>query len=330
MRVMIISEYGDASVFQAQRQVIPEINADQVLVKVYATSLNPKDLMQRQGAFYDPLPAVLHSDFAGTIESVGESVTGYKVGDKVYGVAGGIAGQQGALADFMAVDAVQIAKMPFNLNFSQAAALPLVAITAWEGLVDKAHVKGGDQVLVHGGTGGVGHIAVQLAKARGAIVTTTVGSDTAADTVKAFGVDSIVNYKSEDVAEYVGRLTNGAGFDIVFDPVAGPNFAKSVEAAKVNGQVISPQLFGEFDLVGAASKALSVHMILMLIPLTQGIGRARHGEILKEITALVEAGEIKPLVHDTVFNFSDVGSAHQAFEDGGISGKLVLENDSWS
>lgn len=330
MRAMIIKEYGDSNVFQALEIPVPDVESNQILVKVHATSLNPKDAMQRTGAFYDPVPAVLHSDFSGTVEVLGDSVSDFKVGDKVYGCAGGIGGQQGALADFMAVDAQQVAKMPANLDFVHAAALPLVAITAWEGLIDKAQVQSGDKVLIHGGTGGVGHIALQLAKAKGAIVTTTVGDDAAASTASTLGADNTCSYKDTKVSDYVDEFTEGNGFDIVFDPVGGSNFPNSAEAARSNGHVISTQMFGEFDLSAAASKALSLHMVLMLIPLTQGTGRAHHGEILKNIAELAEAGLIKPLMHSKVYSFSDVGLAHQAFENGEVSGKLVLENDTWN
>ena len=329
MRAIIIKEYGDASVFQTEEMAVPVIKANQILIKVYASGLNQKDIMQRQGAFYDALPAVLHSDFAGTVEAIGNSVGGFNIGDKVYGCAGGITGQQGSLADFIAVDAVQVANMPANLDFVQAAALPLVAITAWEGLIDKAQVKAGDMVLIHGGTGGVGHIALQLAKTKGAIVSTTVSEDAAADIARALGADSVFNYTSRTVADYVSEATKNNGFDIVFDPVGGGNFANSVEAVRANGHLISTQLFGEFDLSAAASKALSLDLVLMLIPLTQGIGRAHHGEILKNITKLVEADRIKPLLHREVFTFSNVGLAHQALENGEVTGKLVLVNDSW-
>jgi len=329
MRAMVIKEYGDASVFQAEELPVPAIKTDQVLVKIHASSLNAKDTMQRTGAFYDPLPAVLHSDFAGTVEALGDSVSDFNVGDNVYGCAGGIAGLQGALADFVAVDAVQVAKMPANMDFIHAAALPLVAITAWEGLIDKARVKQGDKVLVHGGAGGVGHIALQLAKSEGAFVSTTVGDDIAASVASTLGADKVFNYKSNEVADYVNETTEGKGFDIVFDPVGGGNFIKSVEAARANGHLIGTQMFGEFDLSAAASKALSLDLVLMLIPLAEGAGRAHHGRILKNITKLVEADLIKPLLHSKVYTFSDVGLAHQAFENGEVSGKLVLQNDSW-
>ncbi|MCW8329853.1 zinc-binding dehydrogenase [Photobacterium sp. SDRW27] len=329
MRAITINQYGDTNVFQAEEMPVPAINADQLLVKIHASSLNPKDIMQRKGAFYDPLPAVLHSDFAGTVEAVGDSASDFKVGDKVYGCAGGIAGQQGSLADFIAVDAVQVAKMPANMDFVHAAALPLVAITAWEGLIDKAQVKSGDKVLVHGGTGGVGHIALQLAKTKGAVVSTTVGEDTVAAIASTLGANNVFNYKSVNVTDYVNEFTEGNGFDIVFDPVGGSNFANSVEAARFNGHVISTQMFGEFNLEAAASKALSLDLVLMLIPLIHGKGRAHHGEILKNITKLVEADLVKPLLHKEVFNFSNVGLAHQALENGKVTGKLVLINDSW-
>jgi NADPH:quinone reductase len=329
MRAMIINQYGDASVFQPQEMPVPTISPNQILVKVYASGFNPKDSMQRKGAFYDPLPAVLHSDFSGTVEAVGEHVTDFNLGDKVYGSAGGIAGQQGSLADYVAVDAAQVAIMPSNLTFIQAAALPLVAITAWEGLIDKAKVNAGDHVLVHGGTGGVGHIALQLAKSQGAIVSTTIGNDSVADIAYRLGAQNVINYRNNTVAQYVDAFTEGRGFDIVFDPVGGENFASAVEGAKFNGHVISTQMFGEFNLAAAASKALSLDLVLMLIPLIHGSGRAHHGEILKNITQLVEAGKITPLLHDEVFSISDVSRAHQAFESGEVTGKLVLGNDSW-
>lgn len=328
---MIIKQYGDSSVFQAVEMATPVANADQVLIKVYASGLNPKDILQRKGKFFvlDPLPAVLHSDFSGVVEAVGESVTNFKVGDKVYGCAGGIAGQQGSLADFVAVDAQQVAKMPTNLDFVQAAALPLVSIAAWEGLIDKAKIKAGDDVLIHGGTGGVGHLALQLAKVKGATVSTTVGEDIKADKASTLGADNVFNYKSTKVEEYVNEFTGGNGFDIVFDPVGGANFATSVEGAKFNGHIISTTMFSEFNLKDAASKALSLDLVLMLIPLIHGTGRAHHGEILNSITELVEAGSIKPLLHKEVFKFSDVGLAHQALDNGEVTGKLVLKNERW-
>lgn len=328
MRAMIIREYGDTHVFQAEEMPVPDIRADQLLVKVHASSLNPKDILQRKGAFYDPLPAVLHSDFAGTVEVLGGSVSDFKVGDKVYGCAGGIAGQQGALADFIPVDAQQVAKMPANLDFVQAAALPLVAITAWEGLIDKAGVKQGDKVLVHGGAGGVGHIALQLAKAKGAIVSTSVGKEASESIAYTLGADNVFNYKSKKVDDYVNEFTEGNGFDIVFDSVGGSNFTNAVEAARFNGQIVSPQMFGEFNLAAAASKGLSIHLVMMLIPLIHGKGRAHHGEILKNITQWVEADLIKPLLYKEVFSFSDVGLAHQTLENGEVTGKLVLRSYS--
>lgn len=232
------------------------------------------------------------------------------------------------MADFIAVDAAQVARMPSNLDYAQAAALPLVAITAWEGLVDKARLKSGDKVLVHGGTGGVGHLALQLAKINGAQVTASVGTGEGANVATTLGADNVVNYKDAQVADYVSEFAEG-GFDIVFDSVGGENFHKVVEAARFNGQVVGTQMFGEFNLAAAASKALSVHLVLMLVPLIHGVGRAHHGEILNKIARLVEEGSVKPLLHQNIFTFSDVAKAHQAFENGEVRGKLVLINDSW-
>ena len=178
---------------------------------------------------------MLGMDFAGTVEETGEGVTGFAVGDEVYGCAGGLANLQGALAELMPADARLIAHKPKSLSMREAAALPLVGITAHAGL-RRAGVRAGHKVLVHGGTGGVGHVAVQLARHAGA---ETYATGTGADklrTIEGYGAKAI-DYEAEAVADYVERHTGGKGFDVVFDTVGAENLAKSFEAAALNGQV---------------------------------------------------------------------------------------------
>ena len=180
MEAMVIRQFGEPGVFEKADVARPQIYPGQVLIKVAATSVNPVDCKIRQGklaAIAPDFPAVLHGDVAGTIEEVGENVDGFNVGDEVYACAGGVKGLGGALAEYILADARLVALKPKHLDFNKAAALPLVAITAWTALIDKAQVQAGQRVLIHGATGGVGHIGMQLAKARGAEVYATCSSD---------------------------------------------------------------------------------------------------------------------------------------------------------
>lgn len=242
MRVQLIREFGSSSVFEAADIPTPELKPGHVLIEVKASSVNPMDYKVRgNGPPIAPeLPAVLHADVSGVVTGVGEGIGGFRVGDEVYGCAGGVKGQGGALAEFMLADARLIAKKPATLDFPEAAALPLVTLTAWEGLIDKADVRAGQRVLVHGGAGGVGHIAVQLAKWHGAHVTATAGSAEKLQLARELGADKGVNYREESVQAYVARLTGGRGFDVVFDSAGGDNLLRSFEAAKLNGTVITP------------------------------------------------------------------------------------------
>lgn len=321
-----ISAFGDSSVFKQVDIPVPELKPGHVLIRVAASSVNPMDYkVRRHGPPIAPeLPAVLHADVAGTLEAVGEGVSGFSPGDEVYGCAGGVKGQGGALAEFMLADARLIALKPRTLTMAEAAALPLVAITAWEGLIEKASVQAGQSVLVHGGSGGVGHIALQLAKWRGAKVFATASSPEKGDIVRSLGADEVIDYKNESVGEYVARLTNGEGFDVIFDSAGGANLPASFEAAKLNGVVITPASSRTYDLSVMYNKGLSLHVVFMLLPMLFGVGRERHGEILRQVAKLADEGIVKPLIEAKRFTFAEVGQAHDYLESGEAVGKVVL------
>jgi NADPH2:quinone reductase len=192
--------------------------------------------------------------------------------------------------------------------------LPLVSITAWEALLDKLKISSGQTLLIHGGLGGVGHIAAQLGKHFGAIVHTTVSNDSDAELSKKFGADYTINYKSTSLTEYVETFTANRGFDFVFDTVGGNNLEKSFQATRLNGSVACIATGGNHDLTLMYSKGLSLHSVLMLIPLITGIGRDLYGKILFEIKKLVELGKIKPLIHKEIFNWKQVSLAHRLVE----------------
>ena len=323
MKAMIIKEIGSSDVFQLVEKAKPTLKSGHMVVEVKATSVNPLDTMLRSIdlPWSANLPEVLHGDVAGIVVEVSEDVTNFNVGDEVYGMAGGINGVDGALAEFMLVDARLMAKKPKTLTMKQAAALPLVAITSYEALVHKMNVQAGDNVLIHGATGGVGHIAVQLAKVLGATVTAT-HSTANAELAKTVGADNLVDFSTEAVADYVQAHTGGTGFDKIFDTVAGDNIQKSFEAAKFNGHVAT--ILPIENVLQVALKSLSFHSILMLIPLCHGINHESHGRILTEIAALVDAGKITPIIDDSNYSIWEVAQAHAHLESGKAVGKVTL------
>ncbi|MCG7554826.1 zinc-dependent alcohol dehydrogenase family protein [Pseudoalteromonas sp. Of11M-6] len=326
MKAMIVNSFGSENVFEVCEITKPQVKTGHVLIKIAATSVNTVDTMIRAMGDNLPiapaLPAVLGMDFAGTVEEVGEGVTDYKVGDKVYGCAGGLADLQGTLAEYMVADAKLIALKPQNLSMREAAALPLVAITAYEGLM-RAGISEGQKVLVHGGSGGVGHVALQLARYFGAEVYSTGGGDSQLALIEKLGAKAI-NYKTETVAGYVAKFTEGLGFDVVFDSVGGENMRNSFEAAALNGQVASTVAMVNMDLSLAHFKGLSLHVVFMLIPMLHNIKREEHGKILNEISQIVEAGELTPVLDKETFSLEEAGKAHERLASGKAMGKVVI------
>jgi len=328
MKAMIVNTYGEDAVFEAGQVATPEAKAGEVLVRIAASSVNTVDTMIRNMGADLPLspaaPAILGMDFAGTVTAVGKGVKAYAIGDEVYGCAGGLADLPGALAEFISADQHLIAHKPKKLSMREAAALPLVAITAYEGLT-RAGIRKGQKVLVHGGSGGVGHVALQLAKHFGAEVYSTGGGAPQLELIKQLGATPI-NYKTETVEQYVAEHTGGAGFDIVFDSVGGANMAKSFEAAALNGQVASTVSMCELDLTTAHFKGLSLHVVFMLIPMLHDHGREVHGEILRSLAQIVDAGGLQPVLDETHFSLEEVGQAYARLESGRAMGKVVVEN----
>lgn len=328
MKAMVLNQYGPDASFEQTEISTPQAQPGQVLVRVAAVSVNTVDTMIRQmGTDLLPLspslPAVLGMDFAGTIEAVGEGVTGFAPGDEVYGCAGGLADLQGSLAEFIPADARLIAHKPKRLSMREAAALPLVGITAYEGL-QRAGAGGGHNILVHGGTGGVGHVAVQLAAHLGAQVFTTVSGDQPSDIVRGYGATPI-DYKKYSVTDYVAAHTDGDGFDVVFDSVGGANMTNSFAAAALNGQVVTTVAMLELDLNPAHFKGLSIHVVFMLIPMLHDHQRDAHGQILAKLADIVDSGALSPLLDEQRFTLDEAGAAYDRLASGQAIGKVVIE-----
>lgn len=327
MKAMVLNEYGDKAEFQPADIPKPAPTPGHVLVRIEAVSVNTVDTMIRQMGKDLPispdLPAVLGMDFAGTVEAVGEGVTAFAPGDEVYGCAGGLADLQGALAEYMTADARLIARKPKTVSMRAAAALPLVGITAYEGL-QRANVQAGQKVLVHGGAGGVGHVAVQIAKHLGADVYATGTGDAQIAVIEGYGATAI-DFRAETVAEYVEKHTGGKGFDVIFDSVGGANLTNSFEAAALNGHVATTVFLVELDLTPAHFKGLSLHVVFMLIPMLHDHKREQHGAILAKLSEIVDAGALHPLLDDTRFALADVGKAYDRLTSGQAIGKVVVK-----
>jgi NADPH:quinone reductase len=297
----------------------PGAGDGEVLVRVKASGVNPLDIKIRSGAAAHARhlpPAVLGLDLAGVVEAVGTSVTAFKPGDEVYGLTGGL---QGSLAEFAAVDADLLAQKPRNLSMREAAALPLVVITAWEGLVDRATVHARQKVLVQG-AGGVGQIVIQLARAFGADAFAVDGKAKHA-VIGEFGATAID--RQSRVEDYVGVHTGGRGFDIVYDTVGALD--ASFNAVRRFGHVVSSLGWGTYALAPLSFRAATYSGVFSLLPMLIGEGRAHHGEILREATKLAEAGKLSPRVDPRHFDLTTVDEAHRALEERNGVGKIVVD-----
>jgi NADPH:quinone reductase len=304
----------------------PTPSAGQVLVRVHASGVNPLDTKIRAGKAThakQPLPAVLGLDMAGVVEEVGPGVRAFRPGDEVYGMVGGVGGLQGTLAEFVAANADLIWLKPRSLSMREAAVLPLITITAWEGIVDRAKVDRGHKVLVHAGAGGVGHIAVQLAKAFGAEVFATVSADKQ-HVVEEFGATPI-DYRSLSTEQYVAIHTESQGFDVVYDTVGGATIDASFIAVKrYSGHVVSCLGWSTHSLAPLSFRGATYSGVFTLLPLLTGLGQAHHGAILREAAALADSGKLRPLLNQGRFSWADIDAAHATVESGAL-GKVVVD-----
>lgn len=324
MRAQIIRRFGGPEVFEAADLPDPSPGPGEVLVRQHASSVNPVDYKIREtGLGIAPeFPAVLGVDISGEIIALGAGVTGLNVGDTVWAAAGGVHGRGGAYAELIAVEARLLARRPETLSAREAAALPLVSLTAFEGL-ERAGLAAGQSVLVIGGAGGVGHVAVQLAKARGAFVVATAAPHKA-EIVRALGADAVVNLREDGILAAL-TANNGAGFDVVFDATGGDDLAPAFAAAKLNGQVVAiVSLFAQ-DLTELHLKGLSLHLVFMLIPLLHGIDGDRPARFLDAIARLADKGALRPLIDPTRFSLDRIAAAHLHAQSGHAVGKVVID-----
>ena len=323
MKAAILETYGKP--FRIVDIPVPAPGPGDVLVRIAASSVNPLDTKIHTSAAEHArhlLPAILGIDLAGTVEAVGSAVTDFRPGDEVYGMAGGVGGLQGTLAEYAAVDADLLAMKPANLSMQGAAALPSVVITAWEGLVDRMRVGEGETVLVQGGAGGVGHVVVQIARSCGTEVFAT-GSAHSRAIIESLG--AIFIDRTEPVWDYVQRLTGGRGFDRVYDTVGGAALDASFQAVRRFGHVVSCLGWGTHALAPLSFKEATYSGVFILPPLLSGEGRPHHREILDQARHLVESGQLAPVLDERRFTLSTMCDAYRTIRTGAARGKLVVD-----
>ncbi len=325
MLAQVLSGPGGPENFALTSMQLPALQPGHVLVKVAATSVNPVDLKIRQGLPVGPaLPGVIGCDMAGVVVALGAGVSAFREGDEVYGCVGGVKGQCGAMAQYMLADVRLLALKPKSLPMRDAAAMPLVGITAWEAM-ERVGVVATDHVLVQGATGGVGHMGVQIAKARGAQVTATVRRPAAVAVARSLGADHVVQAEGEARTQELARLTGGKGFDVVFDTIGGASLDAAFTAAAAHGRVAAIAARSVHDLSPLHAKGLSLHVVFMLLPMLQGHGRERHGRILSGLADMVAQGQLRPMVDATRFDLASAPDAHRLLESGQATGKVVIE-----
>ncbi|MCX7096380.1 MAG: zinc-dependent alcohol dehydrogenase family protein [Methylococcales bacterium] len=328
MKAIQMTAVGGPEVLIYQDIPEPEIlMPSQVKVKLNAAGVNPVDTkVRRHGLFYNqPLPAVLGCDGAGTILEIGADVQNFKVGDKVWFCHGGLGREQGNYAEVTVIDARWLSLMPTTFSFVEAAAAPLVLITAWGGLFDRGGLQAGQTVLIHAGAGGVGHVAIQLAKLKGARVLTTVSSEEKAALVKSLGADEAIIYSQNGFVDAVDELTAGKGADLVFDTVSAEVFKASIAATAHFGRLITLLDPGAVDLSEARLRNLLIGFELMLTPMLRDLHEARdkHIEILNQCAVWIDQGLLKLHVSQQ-FALQEAQAAHHLIEAGHTSGKIVL------
>lgn len=331
MLAVFMPETGTAEVLTLAEVAEPAISdPHQIKVRLKAAGVNPIDTkLRKNGLFFEnALPAILGCDGAGEVVGVGSAVTRWVIGRKVWFCNGGLGSSQGNYTQFAILDERWVSAMPATIDFESAAAGPLVLITAWGALYDKAQLQSGQTVLIHAGVGGVGHVAIQLAKIRGARVIVTVGSPENARLAKELGADEAINYREQDFVEAVNQMTNGKGADVVFEMLGPEVFERSVHCTAYCGMIVTILDFQGADLKEARLRNLRIAYELMLTPQLRPLAEARAHqiEILNQCGQWIDEGKLKLLVSQ-VLPLQEVVQAHRQIESGRTVGKLVLKID---
>ena len=329
MKAMVMTRAGDPDVLGLVDVEKPVPGEHDLLVRIHAAGVNPLDTKVRKLHMYYPdhLPAILGCDGAGVVERVGKSVTRFREGDEVYFFNNGIGADGGTYAEYSLVNEDYAARKPSSVTMTEAAAVPLVLITAWEALIDRVDLKAGETVLIHAGAGGVGHVAIQLARNVGARIATTVSGDEKARFAQRIGAERTIDYKRENFVQQTLEWTNKRGADVVFDTLGGPTFCGSFDAVRLYGK-LATLLSTPCDLPQlnrARLRNITVSYVQMTMPLYFGIHEFRCAQtrILEKGAALIDEGKLEVKV-SAVLPLVEAVKAHRLLEEGHTFGKVVL------
>ena len=324
MKAALIHQFGGPEVIAMGESPEPQPRPDDLLIEVCAAGLNPVDTKIRTNGLGRPrpFPFIPGYDVSGVVRSVGANVKQFRIGDEVYASPSLI--RNGANAELVCVDGRTAALKPQTLTHVQAAALPLVALTAWESLHTRSKIHTGETVLIHAGAGGVGHIAVQLAKLHDCRVITTASRTESIDMCKQLGADVIIDYAQEDFVERVNEETDGKGCAMVLDGVGGKVFDRSLDCVAVNGRLVSIVYTPSDRIVQALfRKNVTVHFEFMGVPTIHGINPEIQGEILRTVAELVDAGKLNVHIHQT-YPLEELADAHTCQQTQHVRGKVVI------
>jgi len=330
MKAIAFNLPGSPEVLKVVEVTAPTIqNETDILVRLRAAGVNPIDMKLRQRGVLksDHDLHILGCDGAGIVEAIGTKVQKFQVGDEVYFCNGGLGGLNGNYAELAVIDERFAAKKPTSISFAEAAAAPLVLITAWESLYDRGRLEAGQKVLILAGAGGVGHVAIQLAKLKGADVCTTISSEEKANFVRELGADLPIFYKNTDVVDAVLGWTKARGVDLAFDTVGDETFYQTFSSVRVYGDVVTilepdPALG---NLKTARLRNLRISLELMLTPMLYSLvdEQIEQAKILAECANLIDRGSLKIKVSNQ-FPLEEAVAAHKLLESGSITGKIVL------
>ena len=325
MRAMTITRFGEPDVLKMAEMPEPAVGENDLLIEVHAAGLNPVDTKIRRGMHGEKaLPLIPGYDVSGVVQGMGAKVDRerFKVGDEVY--ASPSLARHGSHAERVAVDARSAAHKPRTLGHVETAALPLVTLTAWEALYDRARVRSGETVLIHAGAGGVGHVAIQLAKRADCTVWTTASRAESIALCKEVGADVVIDHKKEKWVERVTAETGGKGLAVIFDTVGDPVFDQCLDAIAVNGRLVTIVLNQNPRVVPALfRKNVTLHLEFMGIPTVHGINPGHQGEILAEAATMTDEGKLRPHVHK-VIGLEELPAAHAEQQGGKVMGKIVV------
>lgn len=332
MKAMVAEHSGGPEVLRLKVVEDPKMTKpDQLLVRLKAAGVNPIDYKMRRDLERFPvtLPAILGCDGAGVVEAVGAQVSRFQVGDEVYFCQAGFNGRQGTYAEYAVVDEALVAKKPKALDFVQAAAVPLVLLTAWESLYDRVRLESGMKVLIQAGAGGVGHIAVQLAKLAGAEVATTVSTLEKEAFARRLGADLTIRYRDQDVVAEIATWTGGKGVEVAFDTLGEQVFGQCCACTKVYGEMVTIlQPPADCDWTQARVRNLRIALEMMLTPVLLELPdwQRHQGEILQQAAELFDQGKLKVEVAK-VYSLENAAEAQRYLETQAPLGKVVLTLD---